>query len=151
MSVLFRCWRVWCVWGVVLLCLLPAQAGAREATSGPVKVVYHVSEGIDQATRALHNIRNHLDADPTVKITVVALGDGVDFLLNGAKDKHGNPFDVTVQTLVDRGVDFRVCNNTLTSRGISRDQVIPEARLVPAGMAELGRLQYQEGYSYIKP
>ena len=33
-----------------------------------VKVVYHLNEGIPQASRALPNIRNHLAADPTASL-----------------------------------------------------------------------------------
>ena len=42
-----------------------------------VKVVYHLSEGIPQASRAIGNIRNHLAADPSAKIVVVAHGAGI--------------------------------------------------------------------------
>ena len=48
------------------------------AGSDPVKVVYHMSEGIPQASRAMANIRNHLAADPTAKIVVVTHGLGID-------------------------------------------------------------------------
>jgi len=37
-------------------------------TWADIKVVYHLSEGIPQASRAIGNIRNHLAADPTAKI-----------------------------------------------------------------------------------
>ena len=43
------------------------------------------------------------------------------------KDRNGNPFDATVQDLKSRGVDFRVCNNTLVTRKIDKSKVIPEA------------------------
>jgi len=33
-----------------------------------VKVVYHLSEGVPQASRAIGNIRNHLNADPMPKL-----------------------------------------------------------------------------------
>ena len=46
------------------------------AALAQVKVVYHLSEGIPQASRALGNIRNHLAADPTAKIVVVSHGAG---------------------------------------------------------------------------
>jgi intracellular sulfur oxidation DsrE/DsrF family protein len=55
-----------------------------------IKVVYHLSEGIPQASRAIGNIRNHLAADPKVKIVVVAHGLGIDFLLDGATFHHFN-------------------------------------------------------------
>jgi uncharacterized protein len=117
----------------------------------PIKTVYHVNQGLQQATDALRNIRNHLAVDPKAKITVVAHAAGIDFLLDGAKDKNGNPYDALVQDLVSQGVDFRVCNFTLQTRKIDKSQVIPEATIVPSGVAEIARLQAREGYVYIKP
>ncbi len=138
----------WLMMGFVMVFVAqPAMA----ADADRVKVVYQVSEGLQQATSALRNIRNHLTADPTVKITVVAYATGIDFLLDGAKDKNGNPYDATVQDLVSRGVDFRVCNNTLKSRHIDKSKVIPEATIVPSGIAEIARLQAKEHYVYVKP
>src|SRR4051812_22332722 len=124
----------------------PAKPG--EAT---MKVVYHVNEGVEHAPQVLRNIKNHLDAEPNTKIVVVTHGPGIDFLLEGAHDKNGNPFDATVDTLQARGVDFRVCNNTLTVRHIDPKKVIPEATIVPSGVAEIGRLESKEGYVYLKP
>src|ERR1700755_1539407 len=99
----------------------PAAKAGAEPTS---KVVYHVNEGVDHAPQVLRNIANHLDAEPGAKIVVVTHGPGINFLLEGAHDKNGNPFDATVDTLQARGVDFRVCNNTLTSRHIDPKKVI---------------------------
>jgi uncharacterized protein len=121
------------------------------AKDEPVKVVYHVSESIDQATAALRNVRNHLSADPTVKIAVVTHANGIDFLLDGAKDKNGNLFDANVQELVKKGVEFKVCKITLERRMIDPKRVIEEAKLVPSGVAEVSRLQAKEGYVYLKP
>ena len=100
---------------------------------------------------ALNNVRNHLSPGSKVKTVVVTHGPGVDFLLDGAKDKNGNPYDAVVQELVNRSVQFQVCNNTLETRKIDRKRVIPEATIVPSGVAEVSRLQAQEGYVYIKP
>jgi len=130
------------------LALASAGATAAEPTS---KVVYHVNEGVEHAPQVLRNIKNHLDAEPGAKIVVVTHGPGIDFLLAGAKDKNGNPFDATVDTLEARGVEFRVCNNTLQSRHIDPKKVIPEATIVPSGVAEIGRLESKEGYVYLKP
>lgn len=126
-------------------------AATSASAAKPVKVVYHVSEGSDQATNALRNIRNHLQADPTAKISVVTHANGIDFLLDGAKDKNGNDYVSNVQELVKRGVDFRVCRITLERRMIDPKRVIEEAKLVPSGVAEVSRLQAREGYVYLKP
>jgi intracellular sulfur oxidation DsrE/DsrF family protein len=121
------------------------------AAGDPVKVVYHIDEGVDHAPQMLRNIRNHLNADPKAKIVVVAHAAGINFLLRDAKDANGNPFEVTVQDLVSKGVEFRACEYTLKSRNIDPKNVIEEAKLVPSGVAEVARLQAQEGYVYLKP
>jgi len=121
------------------------------APGDPVKVVYHVNESLDQATSAIRNIRNHLSADPKAKIVVVTHAGGINFLLRDAKDKNGNPYEVAVQDLVGKGVEFRVCAFTLRSRNIDPKMVLEEATIVPSGVAEVSRLQSQEGYAYLKP
>lgn len=128
-----------------------AAASGGVSKEAPIKVVYHVSENIDQATNALRNIRNHLEADPTAKIVVVSHAGGIDFLLDGAKDKNGNPFDANVQELRTKGVEFRVCAITLKRRNIDPKKVIEEATIVPSGVAEVSRLQAREGFVYLKP
>ena len=55
------------------------------------------------------------------------------------------------RTLAAEGVEFRVCQNTLGSRLIKREQLLEDAKLVPSGVAELARLQARDGYAYIKP
>jgi hypothetical protein len=116
-----------------------------------VKVVYHMSEGIPQASRAIQNIRNHLAADPTAKIVVVTHGLGIDFLLEGATNQMEQPFAGAVSDLASKGVEFRVCNNTLVSRKISPDKLLMETKIVPSGVAEVARLQAKEGFVYLRP
>lgn len=136
-----------------LLFLLFAMAGAAALSAGekPEKVVYHITDSAN-ATALLNNVRNHLEASPKAQIVVVAHGGGIDFLLEDAKNKNGNPYDAAVQELAGRhNVKFRVCNNTLKTRNIDKSKVIPEATIVPSGVAEVARLQTQEGYAYLKP
>jgi intracellular sulfur oxidation DsrE/DsrF family protein len=56
-----------------------------------------------------------------------------------------------VAALARQGVEFRVCNNTLTAHNIDKSELVPEISLVPAGVVEIARLQAQEGYAYIRP
>lgn len=128
------------------------RTGSTSAAAGdPVKVVYHMTMGIDESQRGMGNIRNHLAADPTAKIVVVGNGNGIEFMLDGAKDRNGNPFDATIQDLKTRGVEFRLCNNTLVTRKIDKSKVIPEVSIVPSGVAEAARLQAREGFVYLRP
>ena len=108
--------------------------------------------GVEEAARGLNNIRNHLDADPTAKIVVVANGKaGVQFILEDAVDHNGKPFAERISALANRGVEFRVCNNTLTAFQIPKEKLALEAKIVPSGVAEVARLQAKEGYAYIRP
>jgi uncharacterized protein len=115
------------------------------------KVVYHVNNSAQQAADALRNIGNHLEVNPKAKIVVVTHALGVDFLFKEARDKNGNPYNVTVEGLKERGVQFDVCDITLRNRKLSRSQFIPEAHFVPSGVAEITRLQQREGYAYLRP
>lgn len=121
------------------------------AADEPVKVVYHLTDGLDQASRAMTNVRNHLEADPTAKIIVVTNGAGIDFLLEGAKTSKGAAFAGAIGDLANRGVQFRVCENTLQARDLPKEQVVMEASLVPSGVAEAARLQAREGFAYLRP
>lgn len=132
---------------VLSLSLIPVSSSY---AAGANKVVYHVNLGNEQATDALRNISNHLAIDPTAKIVVVTHSAGVDFLLEGAEDKNGNPYSGPVAALAAKGVEFRVCKITLERRKIDPKKVIPEAKLVPSGVVEVTKLQ-QEGYAYLKP
>ena len=127
--------------------ILTAAAHAAE----PIKVVYHLSEGIPQASRAIGNIRNHLNAEPTTKIVVVTHGLGIDFLLEGATNQQDQPFAGAIADLANRGVEFRVCNNTLVARKIDASKLVPQAQIVPSGVAEVARLQAREGFVYLRP
>lgn len=128
----------------------PLAEAAAPSASVQEKVVYHVNDSAN-AMAALRNIKNHLNAAPDAKISVVTHGPGIDFLLKDAADKNGNPYEPSVQELKAKGVDFRVCNNTLKSRKLDSSAVLAEATVVPSGVAEIGKLQAQEGYVYLKP
>lgn len=137
------------LWLAAALAATAMQVAA--APGDPVRVVYHVNENFEQASNAIRNIRNHLSADPKAKIVVVTHAGGINFLLRDAKDKNGNLYEVAVQDLSMKGVEFRVCNFTLQSRNIDPKMVLEEATIVPSGVAEVSRLQSQEGYAYLKP
>jgi intracellular sulfur oxidation DsrE/DsrF family protein len=121
------------------------------ALAQSIKVVYHVSSGIESAAGILNNINNHLAADPIVKIVVVTHGPGIDFLLADAKDSKGREFSSMVASLASQNVEFRVCNNTLHTRNIDPEKLLMESSIVPSGVAEVARLQAKEGFVYLKP
>ena len=74
----------------------------------------------------------------------------MDFLLHGARDEANQPYEAAVKGFRRRGVEFRICSNTLERRQVASSEVIPDATLVPSGIAEIGRLQSREGHVYMR-
>jgi uncharacterized protein len=125
-------------------------ATASLAAAAQDKVVYHIDDTSTQAVKGLRNMRNHLDTEPSTKITVVTHANGVDFLMEGAKDANGSPFAGPVSALVARGVKFEVCEITLKNRNLKKEQFIQEAEFTPSGVVRIAKLQLA-GQAYIKP
>jgi len=117
------------------------------------KVVYHIDDWRAQATKALRNMRNQLDAAPNTKIIAVAHADGVDFLMEGAKDPKDPNIDYAslVSALKARGARFEVCEITLHNRNLKKEQFIMDADFTPSGVVRITQLQSREHYAYIKP
>jgi len=128
-----------------------ALALAASAAVAQDKVVYHFDSGLAQATKGLRNIRNHLDIDPTAKITAVAHAEGVDFLMEGAKTTNNQEFAALVSDLSARGVTFEICEITLKNRNLKKEQFILGPSFTPSGVVRIANLQAKEHYAYIKP
>ncbi|MGE0498642.1 MAG: DsrE family protein [Ramlibacter sp.] len=135
------------------IALLGATLLATAAFAQDVKVVYHIDSAEAQATKALRNIRNHLDVAPKTGIVVVTHADGVDFLMEGARDPKNPNIDYAalVSALRARGVRFEVCEITLRNRNLKKDQFILDAEFTPSGVVRIGELQARDHYAYIKP
>jgi intracellular sulfur oxidation DsrE/DsrF family protein len=125
---------------------------ASAQSSGSTKVVYHVDDAEAQGLKGLRNIRNHLDVAPQTTIIVVTHANGVDLLMEGAKDKKNNvEYAPLVGALKSRGVKFEVCEITLKNRNLKKDQFTLDADFTPSGVVRVADLQYKDGFAYIKP
>ena len=119
---------------------------------GPTKVVYHIDDAQSQGIKGLRNIRNHLDTAPETTIIVVTHANGVDLLMEGAKDQKSNTeYAPLVGALKSRGVKFEVCEITLKNRNLKKDQFTLDADFTPSGVVRVADLQYKDGFAYIKP
>ena len=136
--------RAWKILASIVLGLAASCAWAQDT------VVYHIDDTAAQALKGLRNIRNHLDTDPGARITVVTHALGVDFLMEGAKDRNGSDYAGPVAALKARGVKFEVCEITLANRNLKRDAFLQEVDFTPSGVVRIAKLQKQ-GYAYIKP
>lgn len=131
--------------------MLAGSFGLAGAAMDEEKVVYHINDST-VAKAAMGNVKNHLNAvDGKAKIVIVTHGKGIDFLFEGAADKDGNPYNINVEELIAKGVEFKVCNNTIVNRKLDPTKLLPGSTIVPSGVAEVARLQSKEGYVYLKP
>ena len=138
----------------LLRCLVASFAlftmGAYAA--GPTEVAYHIDDAESQGIKGLRNIRNHLDVSPQTKVIVVTHANGVDIMMEGAKDKkNGIEYAPLVGALKSRGVRFEVCEITLKNRNLKKDQFILDTDYTPSGVVRVADLQNQSRFAYIKP
>ena len=133
----------------LLLMLGVLSVGSAAAQSS---VVYHLDNASIQGLKGLRNIRNHLDVAPQTKIVVVTHAEGVDLLMEGAKDeKNAVEYAPLIAALKSRGVRFEICEITLKNRKLSKDQFILDAEFTPSGVVRIADLQFQDKYAYVKP
>ena len=126
-------------------------ASTATAAENSTRTVYHFHDGQAQSTMGMYNIQNHLKADPSATIVVVANFKGVEAFVFGAQDSFGKPFADWVDELTKLGVNFRVCQNSMNSLKIPMDQLIANVQVVASGVAEIAGLQSRERFGYIRP
>ena len=135
---------------ILLLLGLSAPTWSGDKVTSGDRVVFHLDDTAN-ARWAMLLANAYLDDSPKAKVVIVAYGPGIDFLLQDAQDRRGQPYDPAVLNLVEKGVEFRVCAGTLSARQIPKEEILDPAVIVPSGITEIVRLQRQEGYAYLKP
>ena len=144
--------RIWFFFMLTIMSILSTNTFAQSHNDMTTNVVYHIDDAQLQGLKGLRNIRNHLDVSPSTKIIVVTHANGVDMLMDGAKDKKNNvEYAPLVSALKSRGVIFEVCEITIKNRGLNKNQFILEADYTPSGVVRIADLQFKNGYAYIKP
>lgn len=78
------------------------------------------------------------------EVAVVVQAGGIDAVTT--EGEHGE----NVRSLLDRGVTFSACENTLDMNDLDESDLIEGVETVPEGAVEVTRLQ-DEGYAYIRP
>lgn len=127
------------------LLFIVALLSAGSAVKAQEKIVWEISSGDTAHQRILfRQINNVLTAAPDTKIEVVFHGFAIFAVL-----KDTGYFHQQILQAHKKGVVIAACNNSLKSRNISKDRVIPEATIVPVSILEIAAKQ-REGWSYIK-
>ncbi len=136
---------------LMLALVVHFTALAADEVYGPQKVVYHFNTNNPQTNNVgLKNIQNHLNALPKGQLSVEAVVNSAGWEMVG-KAKADSQQVEKMKALIDQGVIFKMCRNTLNDNKLeaATDLAIPMT-VVPAGVAELTKLQ-MAGYAYIKP
>lgn len=135
----------------------PAASSSRRQTSAKEqhRVVIQVSENDPKIMNlALNNAENltrfYGQAGETVKVEIVAYGPGLNMVRSDT-----SPVRDRLAALGGKAqaVTFSGCSNTLSTQSKQEGKeitLLPEARLVPAGIARIVQLQ-EQGWTYIRP
>lgn len=83
-----------------------------------------------------------------IKIVVTAFGPGIHVLLKKPLRPVPKSIHDTVLSLNDYGVEFHACGNTLSTLHLTAKDILPFAKYVDVGAADLMELQ-KRGYAYI--
>ena len=89
------------------------------------------------------NIREDENSD-IEDVAVVAQSKGIEPLTSGGASED------EVQSLMDQGVSFKACANTLEMMDMDESDLIDGVEPVPEGAVEVTRLE-SEGYAYLRP
>ena len=127
--------------------LLALAAGPAAAETPKYRAVIQVVENDTKKWNALfgniRNVRAELGAG-RVDFAVVAIGPGIDML------KADSLVANRVEEAMAEGVRFVACENTMKAQHVPRDDMMDRIDYVPAGFAEIIRLQ-QAGWAYLRP
>ncbi|UTF55647.1 DsrE family protein [Natronosalvus rutilus] len=109
-------------------------------------VIHLISGDEGEQETALAIARNILD-DETGSIDDVAV-----VVQAGAVEaiQTGQESEKQVQALLDDGVSFKACSNTLEMMDLDESDLVTGVETVPEGAVEVTRLQ-TEGYAYMRP
>jgi intracellular sulfur oxidation DsrE/DsrF family protein len=110
------------------------------------KIIFQFTNAVDtmQQKAFVNQLKNVTAYWPDAQIEVVVYNQGLELVMP-SKSKHIE----AVKQLIEKGVRFVVCENTMKQRNISKAEFIPEVEYTPAGIVELVE-QQERGWMYIK-
>ena len=128
-----------------LLATFTTSAQTTEVDNTPYKIVMQLTSSDTAVHRGLiKQINNVLNAAPKSKIEVVCHNNGLNFLVS-AKTFQAEG----IQKLKAKGVTFVACENTMRTQKVKREELVPEAGTVPAGIIEIVKKQGKK-WAYLK-
>lgn len=128
----------------VLFIFSLAQFSFAQSSAGH-KIIFQLSINDTLAHKALmKQLGNILSVSPDTKIEIVCHGPGLEML-----QKEKSIVAEKVASFASKGVDFRACEFSMKERKVTKEQIIPSAGFIEAGIIEIVSKQ-EKGWSYIK-
>lgn len=122
-----------------------AQSKTSDIDMAEHKIVFQLTSADTTVHKMLvRQLGNVLAAAPNSKVEVVCHGPGIT-MLTTAKT-------IVLPKIIElkgKGMEFVVCENTLAERKVTKEEIIPQAGFVKAGIIEIVKKQ-EEGWSYIR-
>jgi hypothetical protein len=114
------------------------------------KVVYQFNKGDEDYHNAVlfsvgAMLRKYSD---NIHIVVVGIGPGIHILAKHPERPVSKMTKQRVSSLAQYGVEFHACGNTMKSLGWDNKDILPLAKVVEVGAADIMELQ-EQGYSYL--
>ncbi len=130
--------------------LAVGEAAAATETDARQRVVYHLADA-DRVVFVLGNLQNHLDGvggAGKADIRLVVHGPALRAFHALAAEDH---IVAMMKKLVDAGVGFDACANTMKAQGVKLDDLTPGFVVAErGGVVRLAELQ-QQGFAYLRP
>lgn len=141
-----------------------------KSSSDVVKIVYPLDftdvKRVHFMLNTLNNLVKHYQSELIdYELSIVAYGPGVQYLLRSDKGAgfkimpyihHGGPTGkgtagrfLGLKQLAGDNLEFFVCRNTMKKKNVTKDMIVPYAKIVPAGVIKLIDLQ-RDGAAVVK-
>lgn len=122
-----------------------AQVNTGSAEPRQHRIVMQLVSGDTLVHKGLmRQLRNMLEAAPTMQLEVVCHGPGIDLLMTDR-----STVTAKVDEFIVKGIVFLACENTIKERKLDPALINPKAGSVKAGIIHIVERQ-EEGWSYIK-
>lgn len=133
--------------GIAIFSIAASAQPVSKSSIKRYKIVIQVSDN-DPAkwNLALNNAKNLQDdvGAANVDIEIVAYGPGIGML------EIESPTGTRIAEAIKAGVQVAACENTMRSKKLAKDDMLPAISYVPAGVTEIMRRQ-SDGWAYLRP
>ncbi len=123
-------------------------ADPKPSIDNPRQIVFCITEGDDESIHHVLSSANNVlkfYGPENVEMRIVAYYHGIRAVLSKEKE-----ISVRVDALMQYGVEFVACGNTMRTKKIKESELIDGTEIVTAGIVEMIE-RVKSGWTYIKP